>query len=687
MRVQHHRVHHHDAIRAAGRLVAHLSDIVTAMADPPAFTTRQMRGLQVLCDTFVAPVPPPRARAGDPTGFFRRRASDVGAPDAVAAHLLRTLTDQERAATGQLLDLIAVSGFRLLPQAGREIVLAGLGRTSADVAEGLAGLAALTAFHVYGSVGPDGRNPAWAETGYPGPPTVDAPPSAVTVHRPTVTDGVVALDADVVVVGSGSGGSVIAATLAAAGMDVVVLEAGGHLTEADMPTDDATGFATTYWRGGVQPTVDRNLAVLAGATLGGGSTINWQNCVRPPQRVLDVWARDHGLVDLADGGLDAHLDAVADRISITTGCSDHNGANQRLLDGAKALGWSAHVAARNVDPNRYDPDSAGHVAFGDRSGAKQSALRTWLPDAVSAGARLLVHARATRIRREAGRAAGVVGTIVVDGATYDLQVHAPRVVVACGALETPALLHRSAVGGPAVGRHLRVHPAAAAFGLYDDPQDGWWGGPMTAVVDQHTDLLAGHGYLIEAGHSHQGLAAASLPWRSARQHELVMARGDRLAGSVAVVRDHGSGRVDVDADGEAVISWPAEDPVDRELVWRGVADMIRLHAAAGAAAVFDYALPDPVWRRGQDVEAAARRAADVPLGRGGRVPFCAHQMGSARMGTDPADAVADPHGQLHDLPGAWIGDTSAFPTAIGANPMWTCMALARRTAEAIRASR
>ena len=65
----------------------------------------------------------------------------------------------------------------------------------------------------------------------------------------------------------------------------------------------------------------------------------------------------------------------------------------------------------------------------------------------------------------------------------------------------------------------------------------------------------------------------------------------------------------------------------------------------------------------------------------------AHQMGSARMGTDPATSVAKPTGELHDVPGVWIGDTSAFPTPSGANPMLTCMALAHRTAEHISGQR
>jgi choline dehydrogenase-like flavoprotein len=92
-----------------------------------------------------------------------------------------------------------------------------------------------------------------------------------------------------------------------------------------------------------------------------------------------------------------------------------------------------------------------------------------------------------------------------------------------------------------------------------------------------------------------------------------------------------------------------------------------------------------LWRRGTDLDGFIAQMEDDPLAAGGRTLFSAHQMGTARMGTDPATSVADPHGQLHDTPGVWIGDTSAFPTASGANPMLTCMALAHRTANALLA--
>ncbi len=73
----------------------------------------------------------------------------------------------------------------------------------------------------------------------------------------------------------------------------------------------------------------------------------------------------------------------------------------------------------------------------------------------------------------------------------------------------------------------------------------------------------------------------------------------------------------------------------------------------------------------------------MPLRAGGFRLFCAHQMGTCRMGKDQQTSVADPWGQLHDTPGVWIGDGSAFPTASGTNPMISIMALARRTAGAI----
>jgi choline dehydrogenase-like flavoprotein len=88
-------------------------------------------------------------------------------------------------------------------------------------------------------------------------------------------------------------------------------------------------------------------------------------------------------------------------------------------------------------------------------------------------------------------------------------------------------------------------------------------------------------------------------------------------------------------------------------------------------------------RAGDNLEAFIADMQRLPLGMGGHRVFSAHQMSSCRKGSDPATSVANPCGELHDTPGAWVGDASALPTATGVNPLISTMAIAHRTAEAI----
>src|SRR3984957_1331549 len=130
--------------------------------------------------------------------------------------------------------------------------------------------------------------------------------------------------------------------------------------------------------------------------------------------------------------------------------------------GAQALGWSFVVTNRNADPSSYDPATGGYMGFGGPSGSNQSTLRTFLPDAVAAGAQVVVGQFAERVLLDGGRAAGIVARSPLTGA--QLTVRAGHVVLAAGALETPGVLLRSGIGGPAVGRYFRLHPCTAISG-------------------------------------------------------------------------------------------------------------------------------------------------------------------------------------------------------------------------------
>ena len=649
------------------------------------FSDEQRATLEALCDTVVPSV----ERRDDPDGFWARSAGDLGVAAGVEQVVAGIADPAVRGGLVTLLDVLAQQGLTRAPsQLSREQIVRNVAWASPPAAQGLAALQAITLFLFYGAPDPQTHtNPNWATFGYAGPlsPPPDVP-KAIAVHEPEGDEET--LEADVCVVGSGAGGGVVAATLAAQGMKVVVLEAGGYFNESDFSQLELHAYQEMYWRGGPIPTADGNVSLQAGTTLGGGTTINWTNCLRTTPWVREEWATEHGLEGVDGPDYDRHLDTVLQRIGATDRASDLNRPQQRMMEGAQRLGWSSRTVIRNTDPDTYSPEVAGYLGFGDQSGSKLSTERTFLRDAAAHGAEVLVRCRARRVLVEGGRAAGVEADWADPSSfpptrTARVTVRAPRVVVACGALESPALLRRSGIGGPAVGDHLRLHPCAAVLGTYGEDQQAWWGAPHAVLVDEFADVRDGHGFLIEGAQYTTGVAGSALPWTGGEAHKELLSRFRHGVSWIALTRDRGHGRVDVDAAGEAVPTYAVTDELDAANLRLGIEQIARLHEAAGAHDISLLAGGLPRWRRGDDLEAFVARARRSPLRAGGVRLFSAHQMGSCRMGTDPATSVAGPWGELHDTPGVWIGDGSAFPTASGTNPMVSIMALAHRTAEAI----
>ncbi|MBC7374067.1 MAG: GMC family oxidoreductase, partial [Frankiales bacterium] len=600
---------------------------------------------------------------------------------------LSNLGQADQAGIAQLLDGLAMLGFQHQGRATREGMLGTAAALSPEAAIALQTLRGASCLLAHSLPDAQGRNPFWPAYGYPGPavaPRDEA--SAITPYAPS--DGEV-LSCDVVVVGSGAGGGTIAGVLAAQGKRVVVLEAGGASAPRDYRQLEVEASAAMMYRGGLALSADGNIGLLAGATLGGGTTVNWQNCVQPSDAVRQEWAQDFGLTDLATPEFDRHLEAVLARLSATDECSDLNGPHQRMTEGASALGWSVHTAVRNVDKHSYDADLAGYTQFGDPTGSKQSTLVTYLQDAVEHGAQILVHTRADQVCVENGTACGVAATYTdpATGAVARVQIRATDVVVACGALETPALLLRSGIGGPAVGQHLYLHPSAGMFGVYEQDQRAWWGPPQAAVMDEFRDLGDGYGLLIEGSQYYSGVFAFQLARRDGREHKEAMSKLGRMSDLLFILRDHAGGQVTVDAAGEAVHTYSLRDARDEAAFRKGIRVLAELHLAAGAQELWLNTPTAPVFREGDDLETWLATLDAMPIGAGGIAMGSAHQMGTARMGTDPATSVAQPTGELHDVARVWIGDTSAFPTPSGANPMLTCMALAHRTAKNISGRR
>ena len=524
--------------------------------------------------------------------------------------------------------------------------------------------------------------PARDATGYPGPlgPAPDVPRRLAPL-RP---DGDEELACDVAVVGSGAGGGVVAAELARAGLDVVVLEKGGYVAERDFSHQEGEAYRDLYLYGLTLTTDDLACRIVAGSTLGGGTVVNYTTSFATPPAVLAEWAAVSGVDAFVSGEVEASLATVAARLGVTEDESRPGLRDQLLERGLERLGWHAAPLPRNVRGCAQDA-GCGWCGFGCRLGAKQSTLVTYLEEAAAAGARLVVDADARRVLVEAsgpaGRAAGrATGVEAAVGGGHRLVVRARAVVAAAGAVETPALLLRSGLGGQ-VGRNLRLHPGTAAMGRFGQPVR-WWEGTLQARWSAELrQRLGPYAPVFETVPLHPGTAAAALPWRSAADHRALMERSANLSLVGVLGRDAGAGRVLVDRDGSPRVRWRLA-PADEARLAAGLAAAGQVLAAAGASEVFSLHRRRLAFRPGAPEAHRAWAEATRRAGlAGGRVAlFSFHQMGSCRIGADPAASAVGPDHQAHEVEGLYVADASLFPTASGVNPMLSVMALAHRAA-------
>lgn len=287
-----------------------------------------------------------------------------------------------------------------------------------------------------------------------------------TIHFPELSDGAV-LTADVLVVGSGAGGAVAAATLAESGLDVIVVEEGFAVDDASLAgppferfqrfcRDDGT---TQAW--GMPP-----IPLPMGKVVGGTTVVNSGTCFRAPERVLSRWRDEFAVDDLSSGELQPYYEDVEEFLNVRPVPWDLLGPNGMAAHrGAVALGYSGGPLLRNIT----DCHGCGQCAFGCPTHAKQAMHVSYLPRAARAGARIVSGCRVDRVTTAGEVATGADATILDTSGRHrgSLYLKARQVVVCAGAVHTPALLMRSGIPDPSgqTGRNLRIHPATGVGGV------------------------------------------------------------------------------------------------------------------------------------------------------------------------------------------------------------------------------
>jgi choline dehydrogenase-like flavoprotein len=645
-------------------------------------TDSERRTLHIICDTLIPSLAPDDE---DSPVLFRTSAADLGIAEKVEIALERATSSSE-----QLQVKLALRAFNNgfvngvlaghwapledMPHAAREELLFALATSRYETSRKLFLTFKRLASFLFYAIMPEGKpNPVWEGLGYVLPIHVDStsrPIQPYMIHQSTV------LETDVLVIGSGAGGGVIAGELAQAGHEVIVIEKGGYYADHEVPRDELSSMETMYEKYGALVTEDTAISVLAGSTLGGGTVVNWSASFRTPENVLYEWEKVLGFSGATGQALQQSFDAVSTRINVNTAESIANPNNQVLERGAKALGYGCDVVARNVK----GCDTCDFCCFGCQFGAKQSTTKTYLQDAY-------VRAHVDRILHERGQVRGAVVTVQgADGHVHNLTVKAKTVVVCAGTIHTPAILLRSGLKNPNIGANLRLHPTTVVTGLFPELIEPWKGAPLTRVVRDFKNLDGnGYGIWLENAPAHPGLNGLANPWTSARQHKRVIQQFPHTANIIVLTRDRDSGRIKLSSTGQPIMEYRLS-PYDANHLMIGLQQALKIHVAAGAleiAAPYNDR-PSFVVGKNGSLEAYLAKLKARGLRPNDFALFSAHQMSSARIGGDSARGAVDPTGQSWEVKGLYVADGSALPNAPGVNPMLTIMAVAHYIAQHIK---
>lgn len=487
---------------------------------------------------------------------------------------------------------------------------------------------------------------------------------------------------DVVIVGSGAGGSIVARELARAGHSVIVLEEGAHV-----PREEYAKLTPSHAMRKLAREAGLNIAmgigdtpvisVMAGKCVGGSSVMTGGVCFRIPNDVLHEWSTDLGLADLTPDALAPYFESVEHDLQVDA-VPEHlrSRSTEVFVEGAEKLGITMKPLRRNTPGCK----GAARCNFGCPNGAKMSVDVSVLPNARENGAVIVADALVENVDIQGGVARGVRGRFM-DAETgrpgVRFEVKASVVVLACGSLHTPILLRRSGISGAGhVGRHMTLHPGFRIGALFDERIDGWDG----AMQSVYSDDFAGEGLTLIGVYTAPSILAAAFPGVG-REHRNRVRSMPNLAFFGAMIHDDGGGQVRRFIGREPLVTYKMSAR-DRARMWRGVEILGDLAFAAGAREIL---LPifgaEPLKSR---AELSAFLANPPSAKKVECMSF--HPLGTAKMSADPERGVVKPTGETWSTKNLFVADGSVLPTSIGVNSQLPVMAMALRIARGLAES-
>ncbi len=487
---------------------------------------------------------------------------------------------------------------------------------------------------------------------------------------------------DIVIVGSGAAGGVLAerlSSLCARGARILLLEAGPYY-HREFFNQREEDMATLFWERGAFYTRDGAISIAMGRCVGGGTTVYTGVSFRTPEEVLEEWRRDYRLEDLAASDFTPRFERIERELKIREFPDHEVNENNRLFRaGCESLGWRwkrLRLAATT------DCNGCGFCNLGCWNGSKQSTLEVHIPRALQQGVELVANCHVDRV--EKNRVFAQVSEPPPghqsDAPVGPTEIRARLIILAAGAIHSPAILMRSRLGleDAILGKFATLHPALTLSAVHPHPVCGHSGFPKTFYTDDFADS---HNYLLETAFYFPGVTAKNIVGFG-QEHRQTMKQYTHFQSLIVLNLDAASEENQVKlGGGRPVLDYRMSRETLQSLI-HAMQSSARLFFEAGATKVMIPAAPRPLER-----EQDARRLEQmitVEQFVSQRVPVAsAHPQGGCRMGRGPESGIVNSYGHVHGHPWLFVCDASIFPTSVRVNPFLTIMAFADRTAEYI----